>query len=210
MPSRGAQTLDPFQFVGFQAKVESLEIGPHVVGVGGAGQGRHADLKGEPENNLADGPAVAFGDPDQFGTGQRLAIGGEQREALVDQSVGGAELPDLKIPTPNGVASVLNDAGPDACLLPEALELFEGDVADPEQASPAAIADRFHRSPGLPVFRSQAYPLSGAVEQIGIDYLGAQMVERAGERLLDLGPDWRFRIVGQAVILRTPEGKLGL
>jgi hypothetical protein len=62
------QTFDPLDFFGCQAEIEDLEIGPHVVGVGRAGQGQHADVDGESENDLADGPAVAFGDPGQFGT----------------------------------------------------------------------------------------------------------------------------------------------
>ena len=105
-----------------------------------------------------DGPAVALGDPAQVGMGQRLAIGGQQREALVDQPVGGAELPDVAIPALDGVAPVLDEAGPDARLSAQELELFEGDVADAEQASPAAVVDGFHRPPGFPVGRGQTSP----------------------------------------------------
>ena len=70
--------------------------------------------------------------------------------------------------------------------------------------------DGFHRPPGLPVGPSQTDLLGGAVEDIGIDHRGAQMLERAGERLLDLNRDGGVSIVGQAVILATPEGELGL
>ena len=98
--SQRGQALDPLDFFGLQAEIEDFEIGPHVVGVGGPGQGHHADVEGEPEDDLADGPAVAFGDPGQFGAGQRLAVGGQQREALVDQPVGGAELAGRDGPSP--------------------------------------------------------------------------------------------------------------
>ena len=97
------------------------------------------------------------GDPGQLGTGQRLAVGGQQREALVDQPVGGAELPDVAVPAPGGVAAVLDEAGPDARLLAQALELFEGDVADAEQAGPAAVVDA-PPSPATPPSRPAARP----------------------------------------------------
>ena len=81
------------------------------------------------------------GDAGQLGTGQRLAVGGQQREALVDQPVRGAELADVAVPAPGGVAAVLDEAGPDARRLAQAVELFERDVADAEQAGPAAVVD---------------------------------------------------------------------
>ena len=49
------QTLDSLDFFGLQTKIEDVEIGPHVVGVGGAGQRDHADVEGKAEDNLADG-----------------------------------------------------------------------------------------------------------------------------------------------------------
>ncbi len=156
------------------------------------------------------GPTVALGDPGQFRAGHRLAVGGKQGKSLVDKVVGGAELSDATIPASDGVTSVLDEAGSDACLPAQALELFEGDVADSEQADPAAVVDRFHRSPGCPVGGSQTGPLRGAVQQVGIDHLSAQMLERAGERLLDLDRDGGLGIVGQAMILPPPEGELGL
>src|SRR5690349_15637145 len=101
-------------FPGLQAELEDPEVGPHVAGVGGNGQEHHANLQGEPENGLADGPAVTLGDPGQFGAGQGFAVGGQQGEALVDQPVGGEELPDATVPAPGGVAAVLDEAGSDA------------------------------------------------------------------------------------------------
>ena len=84
-------------------EIEDLQVGPHVGGVAGPSQRHHADVDREPEHNLADRSTVAFGDPRQFGTGQHLAIGSEQREALVNQSVGGAEIPDATIPAADGM-----------------------------------------------------------------------------------------------------------
>src|ERR1051325_8415519 len=109
-----------------------------MVRVGGSGQRHHADIESEPEHDLADRSAVASGDPGHYGMGQHLAIGREQREALVDQPIDSAELPDAPVPAAHGIATVLNEAGPDARLLTKALELFQGNVANAEQAHPAA------------------------------------------------------------------------
>ena len=106
-------------------------------GVGGASQGHHPYFEGEPEDNLADTPAVALGDPDQFGVGQNLAVGGQQGEALVGQPIGGAELPDATVPALGGVTPVLDEGGPNAGFRDQALELFKGEIADTEQTSPA-------------------------------------------------------------------------
>jgi hypothetical protein len=48
------------------------------------------------------------------------------------------------------------------------------------------------------------------VQQVGIDHLDAQVIDRAGEGLLDLERDRGVRIVGQAVILPRPGGELRL
>jgi hypothetical protein len=63
------QALDSLDLFGFEMKVEDTEIGPHVVGISGAGEGHDPDIESEPEDNLADGPAVAFGDLGQLGPG---------------------------------------------------------------------------------------------------------------------------------------------
>jgi hypothetical protein len=76
--SRPAQPLDLLDFPRIEVESEDLEVGPHVLGVGRARQRDHADVEGEPEDDLADGAAVALGDPGQLGAGQRRAVGGEQ------------------------------------------------------------------------------------------------------------------------------------
>jgi len=42
-------------------------------------------------------------------------------------------------------------------------------------------------APGLPIGLGQAHPQGRAVQQVGVDHLGAQVFEGAGEGLLDLG-----------------------
>src|SRR4051794_27131359 len=93
---------------------EDIQVLPHMARVGSPGQGHHAHVEGEPEDNLGDGPAVVSCDAVELGTGQRLAVGGQEREALVDEPVRGAERADVAVPAPGGVASVLDEAGPDA------------------------------------------------------------------------------------------------
>jgi hypothetical protein len=71
--------------------------------------------------------------------------------------------------------------GQDARLPAQEVELLEGDVADAEQAGAAAGVDRFDRPPGLPVIRPQAGSPARAVEQVGVDDLDPQVLERTGE-----------------------------
>src|SRR4029078_9602639 len=105
--SKLAQALDHLDLSRLQLEIEDREIGPHVVGVRGSGQDDHADLQGEAEDHLRDGPAVSLGDPGHFGTGHHSAIGGQEREALIDQAIGVAKLPDIAIPAADRVAPVL-------------------------------------------------------------------------------------------------------
>ena len=52
------QPLDSFDFLGIQAEIKDLQVGPHVVDVSGAGQGDHAHVEGEPKDDLADSPSI--------------------------------------------------------------------------------------------------------------------------------------------------------
>lgn len=48
MVSPQGQLLFPLNCLAIQMKLENLEVGPGVVGVGGPGQSHHADLEGSP------------------------------------------------------------------------------------------------------------------------------------------------------------------
>src|SRR5262245_52113431 len=121
-----------------------------------------------------------------------------------------AEVSDGPVPAVVGVAAVLYEAGAAARVFVKELKLVGRDVADAEQACAAGVEDGFHGSPGGPVVGGQADPLRGAVEQIGIEGLDAEVSERASEGLLDLDGDWGLRIVGQAMVLSALKGELGL
>jgi hypothetical protein len=62
-----------------------------------------ADVEGETEHDLVDGPPVALGEPSQFGKDQYLALNDEEREALVDQLIGSANRPGATVPASGGV-----------------------------------------------------------------------------------------------------------
>jgi hypothetical protein len=66
--SRHGQTFNDLQFCGLQREIKNIEVRSHVISTGGSGQRQHSDIQREPENNLADGPTIAFGDLNQFRT----------------------------------------------------------------------------------------------------------------------------------------------
>lgn len=117
--------LDLLDFIGFQLEIQDIEIRSHVIGVGGPSQRQNADIKTEPEDNLADGSIVTFSDLSQFGSSQHFAIGSQQRKALIDNFMSGAELADATIPTSDCIATVLDEARLDSCFVAQRLELFE-------------------------------------------------------------------------------------
>ena len=108
------EILDPLDLFPLQTEIETLEIGAHVVGVGGAGQWHHADVQGKAKHDLTGGSTVAHGDVHHFWMGQRRPVGCQQRKPLVDQAVRGAEFADTPVPTCRGIAAVLDESRPDA------------------------------------------------------------------------------------------------
>jgi hypothetical protein len=120
-------------FPRIQGEVEDFEVGLHVADVGGAGQGYHAHVEGEPEDDLANGSSMTFRDSGQLSMSQHSAIGSQQREALIENSVRSAELTNVTVPAPLGVAPVLDEAWPDLCLTTKGLKLLEGDVLAPSK-----------------------------------------------------------------------------
>ena len=63
LSSPGCQMLDPLYVFWLQTKIEDIEVGPHMVGIGGARQWNHADFKSEPEDNLRDRSMMTGRDP---------------------------------------------------------------------------------------------------------------------------------------------------
>ena len=121
-----------------------------------------------------------------------------------------AEFPHFTIPAPHGVTSILNEVGQDLGHLTKGFKLFERDITDPEQASPATFLNRFYRSPGIPIGRRQPLAYAGTVQDQGIDDIRPEVPERTGERLLDLRRDRSVGVVRKPVVLPRAERELGL
>src|SRR6185503_20555364 len=83
-------------------------------------------------------------------------------------------------------------------------------VAHAKQSRPPAVVDGFHRAPGRPVSGAESNPRSRAVQQVRVDAFDPEMLKRAGKRLLNLGRNWCFRIIGQSMVLARLEGELRL
>ena len=70
--------MNPFDLFRLQTEIEYVKIRAHVAGVVGPRQRYHADVEGEPENDLADVSTMLFGNLGQFRAGHHLAVGGQQ------------------------------------------------------------------------------------------------------------------------------------
>ena len=103
--------------------------------VGGAGQGHHAHVEGEPKDDLADRAAVTLGDAAQFGIRPSLAVGGQERKAPGPPISRRRRLPNVPVPPAISVAPVLDETRLNMRLAAEPLNLFEGDIADTEQTA---------------------------------------------------------------------------
>jgi len=102
-------------------------------------------------------------------TSPRLTVGGQQREALDTQLVGGAEVPDGTVPAPGGIAiGFWTNRGPDSCPPAQALDCFEGDVAYDAKMRARPLSWMLPSLARLPARRrSQAEPAFGSVQQVG-------------------------------------------
>ena len=129
------------------------------------------------------------GDPGELGAGERRAVRRQEREPLVRHPARGAERPDLAVPPGRRVAPVLDEPRADAGAVAERRQLVQADVAHPEEPRPPALVDSLHRPPRLPVGGAEAVPPGRAVEHVRVDDVRPQVLERARERLLDLGRD---------------------
>src|SRR5437867_2036020 len=95
-------------------------------------QGEHPDVECEPKDNLTGRAAVPAREPAHFRMRQHGAIRSQQRKALVDDAVCGAELTDFAVPAADRVAAVLHEPRPDAGSVAQLLQLIDVDVADAE------------------------------------------------------------------------------
>jgi hypothetical protein len=87
--TRHQPSSDSIARIAGERKVAAGQILLHVLGVGGAGERQDPDRLREAEHHLSPRGLATCGDPGDQRVPQDLRVGGEQREALVD---------DLSIP----------------------------------------------------------------------------------------------------------------
>src|SRR5262245_20160305 len=124
---RGSSTgasdrLNSLDLVRLQSKIgiENGKIRLHVAGAGRPGQGQHPNVECESKDNLSNGSAMTPGHRCHFRSSDHFAIGRQQRETLIDDSVGRAEIADVAIPLGDGVAAILDEHWPYSRLLEKA------------------------------------------------------------------------------------------
>src|SRR5438445_13683046 len=97
--------FNPPDVFGGMVEPFGLEIFFHMLWVRGAGQREHPDLHGEPEDDLRDPGRHPRGDGPNFRIGTDWSVGGQQRKALIDASVGPANVPYLVSPSSRGAST---------------------------------------------------------------------------------------------------------
>ena len=144
------------------------------------------------------------------GVAQHLGVGGEQREALVDDAALRAERAHVAVPAAAGVAAVLHERRRLGAADRHLLELPQRDVADAEQPRPAGVA-LAAPSPARPrrPRRSSRRPRRGRAARSS--RRGRSRGARASWRTT-ARPAWPIGrgVVGQAVVLAVQVGELGL
>lgn len=92
----------------------------------------------------------------------------------------------------------------------ELRELPDIHVGHADEPRPAGSVQALHRLPGFPVVGAQAMSDRWPVENVRVEAVGTEVLQRPGERLLDLRRERRARVVGQAVVLPAEVGELRL
>src|SRR5206468_5740332 len=105
----------------------------------------------EPEDDLGRCRVQARGDLGDPAALQHLEVGGEQREALVDDLALAAERADVAVPAQAREAAILYERrslGPGRDHL---MQVAQGDIADAEEPRAPAVTLLDHRGPRLGV-----------------------------------------------------------
>lgn len=143
--------IDLLDFLGLQVKAEDVQIFLHMLGIRRAREQHHLYIESEPEHDLVHGTLMAFGDPLHFRIGERRAIRGEQRESLIGDLVGHAQITHFAIPATLGITSILDKGWAHTGGLAKSIELFACDVAYAQEAHSSPIVNCLHRSPSFPI-----------------------------------------------------------
>src|SRR4051794_13132786 len=97
-----------------------------------------------------------------------------------------AQSSHLTIPTRLCVAAVLHEFWRNHRLGEQRLQLLERHVADAQKANFLSLRQGLHGPPRLPICRFEATTRSRTMQDVGVEIVRAQMLQRALEGLLDL------------------------
>src|SRR5213593_988748 len=78
-----------------------------------------------------------------------------------------------------------------------------------EPCLPGAV-QALHRLPRFPVVVAQAMTDRGPMQDVGVEVVDAEVLQRAREGLFDLRGEWRVRVIRETVILAVDVGELRL
>src|SRR6266571_5542133 len=102
-----------------------------------------------------------------------------QRKSLVDNVVCFAQPADISIPPHSGETAVLYERGSDFHPVEERTELFERDIANPEQANPTVAHLLFHCAPRLPIGLTKTNSARRGVQDIAVNAGHTEMAKSA-------------------------------
>ena len=181
-----------------------------MLGVGGAGQRQHPDRLREAEHDLGRRGLAPRGKAGDQRVAQHLRVGGEEREALVDDRSIPAERSNVAVPAEAGEAAVLDERRGLGAGADHLLEVPQPNVAHAEKSRAAGGALLHHRGPDLGVVLGPAGAGGGTVQHVAVDVVGPEVLERAGQRLGDLRGEVGRGVVGQPVVLAGLVGEFRL
>src|SRR5262249_48059252 len=147
---------------------------------------KHPDLLRETEDELRDGLPMTSRQAHHLGSGEDVDVGGEKREALVDDVALGAECPHVAVPLVHGKATVLHEARLDLGALREQVQLAQAHVADAEHPRLAVAMEALHRPPNAPVGFAETSANRRSMKDVRVEVVGSKMLERRRERLAHL------------------------
>ena len=130
-----------------QFQIEAGEILTQMLRACAAREWQYADCAGEAENQLRGSSSESSRHSDDWWVLQDLGIRGEQREALIDHIVFGAEFSHLSVPLEAGEAAVLHECGQFHSTGLHLIEVMQSDVAYAQQSRAACVAFFSHCFP---------------------------------------------------------------
>ncbi len=193
-----------------QLKAEDIEILRHMSGIARSGNRQHAAFQGIAEDHLGRRLAVTTGQILHIGVVQHLPVRCQQREPLIDNAIGGAEIAHVTVPVPRRVATDLGEARFEPGNLFVHLQLFQRDITDPDMPDHARVVQGLHRLPGVKISGGEPFSHRRPVQDKTVDLAHPQMFPRGCKGLLDLFTHRRLWVIRQSLVLPAKMGELGL